>query len=80
MTVFHTPKQPPLAEVAPCLDRGEHFQPAAFLRIAACHPIRGILSANDCEFDRWLQHLDSTTRAGGVADGLPEEDLLHGRG
>jgi hypothetical protein len=33
------------------------------------------MSGMGCGFNRWGQHLDSTTRAGGVADGIPEEVL-----
>jgi hypothetical protein len=29
-----------------------------------------------CDFNRSLQHLDSITGAGGVADGLSNQDLL----
>ena len=35
------------------------------------------LSAFGCDIKRSMQHLNSTTREGGVADGLSKEDLLH---
>ena len=32
-------------------------------------------AANDCDFNRSMQHLNSITREGGVADELPDEEI-----
>lgn len=36
-----------------------------------------LAAAMGCDFNRSLQHLDSITRAGGVADGVQEEKIFH---
>jgi len=35
------------------------------------------MSALGCGFNRWLQHLDSNIRAGGVADELSDQEIYH---
>jgi hypothetical protein len=35
------------------------------------------MTASGCDFNRSMQHLNSNTREGGVADGLPKEKIFH---
>jgi hypothetical protein len=53
-----------------------HVRTSALLRSGHS---AGILreAAYGCDFNRSMQHLDSNTGAGGVADGLSDQEIYH---